>query len=71
MGPEHCRCAELADVFPDTNIQGMSIVAGFVDEENAVECDTAIHYRCLDCGQWWRDGFCDDQTLRKVDGPDA
>lgn len=69
MGPEHCGCADLAEVLPDRNIQGEPIVAAFVGDE--VESGSGIYYRCSDCGQWWRDGFFDDHALRKVDGRGA
>lgn len=69
MEPEHCHCARLADVLPGRNIQGEPFIAGFAGDE--VVSESAAYYRCLDCGQWWRDGYLDDHALRKVDGPEG
>jgi hypothetical protein len=66
---EPCFCASLPDRFEDTNIQGVTAVAANVDVENAVEDSSSVTYRCLVCGQWWRDGSWDDHALRKVPAP--
>jgi hypothetical protein len=65
----HCSCASLPDRFEDANVQSVAAVAGFVDVESAVENQSSTSYRCLDCGQWWRDGYGDDHALRKVPPP--
>jgi hypothetical protein len=65
-GPDSCSCADLPDAQPG-DIQSQPAVAGFVSDE--LDKHDAAFYQCLDCGQWWRDGYNDDHVLRKVASP--
>jgi hypothetical protein len=59
-----CACVELPDASPDTSLTDLMAVAAFVGEEQ-VHATYAV-YRRLDCEQLWRDGFADNQAVRKV-----
>jgi hypothetical protein len=64
-----CSCASLPERFKDSNVQSVVVVAANIELDGAVEEPSSVSYRCLDCGQWWRDGFRDDHALRKVPAP--
>ena len=64
---KRCLCDDLPTIFEDRNVQNVVEVAGSVDmESERLGAGGAYYYRCLSCGQWWRDGIADDHALRKV-----
>jgi hypothetical protein len=64
-----CTCAELPDRFADSCLTDVTPVAANIDMNSETVGTSWAAYRCLVCGQWWRDGVGDDHALREIDAP--